>query len=76
MGEETGIGWAVNQMQNGAKIARAGWNGKGMWIALQVPDANSEMGHPYCYISGVGGVLVPWTPSQTDLLAYDWEIVE
>ena len=29
-----GIGWAVKQMQNGAKVRRAGWNGKGMWIVL------------------------------------------
>lgn len=28
------IGWAVKQMQNGKKVRRAGWNGKGMWIVL------------------------------------------
>jgi hypothetical protein len=28
-----GIGWAVNAMQNGHKVRRAGWNGKGMWLA-------------------------------------------
>jgi len=30
-----GIGWAVKAMQDGKRVARAGWNGKGMWIVLQ-----------------------------------------
>ena len=29
-----GIGWAVKQMQNGDRVRRSGWNGKGMWLAL------------------------------------------
>lgn len=28
-----GIGWAVKQLQNGDRVRRAGWNGKGMWLA-------------------------------------------
>lgn len=28
------IGWAVKQMQDGQKVRRAGWNGKGMFIVL------------------------------------------
>jgi hypothetical protein len=68
------IGWAVKQMHHGEKVRRAGWNGKGQWLALQVPDANSKMGLPYVYISTVSGQLVPWICSQTDLLAIDWEI--
>jgi Protein of unknown function (DUF2829) len=67
------IGWAVKQMQNGSRVRRAGWNGKGMWLALQVPDEHSKMGLPYVYMSTVGGKLVPWLCSQTDLLAADWE---
>ena len=34
----SGIGWAVKQMQDGRKVRRAGWNGKGMWIALSGTD--------------------------------------
>lgn len=30
-----GIGWAVKQMRNGARVARPGWNGKGMYLVLQ-----------------------------------------
>lgn len=29
------IGGAVESMRAGKKVARAGWNGKGMWIVLQ-----------------------------------------
>ena len=32
--EKNGIGWAVKQMQDGNKVRRSGWNGKGMWIVL------------------------------------------
>lgn len=70
------IGWAVKQLWNGSKVRRAGWNGKGMWLGLQVPDEHSEMGLPYVYMSPVGGKLVPWLCSQTDLLATDWELAE
>ena len=70
-----GIGWAVKQMQNGSKVHRSGWNGKGQYLMLQVPDEHSKMSLPYVYITTVDGKLVPWLCSQTDLLAMDWEIV-
>lgn len=75
MGEQ-GIGWAVKEMQNGARVRRRGWNGKGMWLALQTPDVNSKMSLPYVYMKTADGNLVPWLCSQTDLLAVDWELVE
>jgi hypothetical protein len=68
------IGWAVEWLQQGKRLRRSGWNGKGRWLALQVPDANSKMGLPYVYASTVTGQLVPWTCSQSDLLATDWEL--
>lgn len=70
------IGWAVKEMHNGMKVRRAGWNGKGMWLALQVPDANSKMSLPYVYMKTADEKLVPWLCSQTDLLAADWELAE
>jgi hypothetical protein len=70
-----GIGWAVKQMQNGSKVARSGWNGKDMYLMLQVPDEHSKMTLPYVYIRTVQGDLVPWLCSQTDLLARDWMVV-
>ena len=69
------IGDAVSAMRGGLKVARAGWNGKGMWLALQVPDAHSKMGLPYVYMRTATGDLVPWLCSQSDLLATDWELV-
>ena len=63
------------------RIARKGWNGKGIFIQLQVPDEWSKMTHPYIYIDTTGlqsdnpdapRDLVPWLASQTDMLAEDW----
>jgi hypothetical protein len=74
---------ALEAVKHGRRIARKGWNGKNMWIELQVPDAQSKMSLPYLYIEyPVGhpaypqGCRVPWLASQTDLLADDWYIAE
>lgn len=32
------------------KVARKGWNGKGMWIRIQVPTEKSKMTLPYIYM--------------------------
>lgn len=79
------FGWALNTLRKGKAVARKGWNGKGIYIKLQTPDANSKMTLPYIYIVTNGLVTdnpnapkgtVPWLASQTDMLAEDWEIVE
>lgn len=70
------IGWAVKQMWNGQKVTRSGWNGRGQFLALQVPDKGSKMTLPYIYISTVHRDLVPWLSSQTDILATDWQMFE
>ena len=69
------FGGALSALRSGRKVAREGWNGKGMWLALQVPDANSEMGLPYIYLKTVDGKLVPWNPNNIDLLAEDWTVL-
>lgn len=69
---EFDFGIALDALRGGRKVARNGWNGKGQWIALQEPNENSKMSLPYLYIRTVGGDLVPWLASQTDLLAQDW----
>lgn len=70
---------AVTNMKEGRKVTRAGWNGKArnmvMFTAAQFPDANSKMGNPYFYMS-VDGVCTPWHPSNLDMFADDWSIVE
>ena len=69
------IGWAVYQLSEGRKVTRRGWNGKGMSLGLQVPDAQSRNTLPYVYIITADRKRVPWLCSQTDLLAFDWEIM-
>jgi hypothetical protein len=68
------FGEALGRLRSGYKVHRSGWNGKGMWLALQVPDENSKMRRPYIYMRPVDGDLVPWVASQSDLLATDWQI--
>ncbi len=72
---------ALNLLKQGKRIAREGWNGKGMYLELQTPDETSKMNLPYAYIVMPGSIsetgtepakLVPWLCSQTDLLANDW----
>jgi len=70
------FGEAIKRMHNGERVCRAGWNGKGMWLALQVPDAHSKMTLPYIYMKTAQGDLVPWLASQTDMLALDWAIAQ
>ena len=63
------------------RFARKGWNGKGIYIKIQMPDEGSANTLPYLYI--VTNELasdnpdaprgrVPWLASQTDMLADDW----
>lgn len=68
------FGEALKHLKAGLRMQRAGWNGKGMWLALQVPDAGSKMGHPYIYMSDVNGRLFPWNPNNLDMLAEDWQV--
>lgn len=70
------IGDAVSAMRAGLRVARAGWNGKGMWLELHVPDGPSRLDLPYVVMHTAQGTRVPWLCSQTDLLAIDWVTVE
>jgi hypothetical protein len=71
----TDFGWALSRLRAGHRVFRQGWNGKGQSIGLQLPDGDSVNTLPYIYIVTVTGDRVPWLPSQTDILADDWEIV-
>lgn len=70
------FGWALDRLRAGLKVQRKGWNGKGMWLKLQVPDQHSKMSLPYIYMKTADDHQVPWLASQTDMLAEDWEVVE
>lgn len=75
------FGHALSLLKQGSKVSRDGWNGKGLWLELQRPDAHSKMTLPYIFMSypvdaqNTPGARVPWLASQTDMLAEDWTIV-
>lgn len=82
--ETMNFGEALHELKCGRRVAREGWNGKGIFIELQTPDEHSKMTSSYIFINTTGlqteneaapKSLVPWLASQTDMLADDWEDV-
>jgi hypothetical protein len=67
---------ALYLIRRDKKVARRGWNGKDMWLAIQYPDSFSKMTLPYVYMRTAMGGFVPWLCSQGDLLSQDWYEVE
>ena len=78
------FGLATEAIKKGLRVARDGWNGKGMWVGLHCEDGvfvreacGTELQYGnYLAIKTADNHLVPWVPSQTDMLADDWLIVE
>lgn len=78
------FGLAIEALKQGKKVARAGWNGKGMWLALHKEGGtfvHEETGTELQYLDYISmktadNKLVPWLASQTDVLSEDWTIVE
>jgi hypothetical protein len=84
------FGDAVRALKRGERVARAGWNGKGMFLFL-VPGSTFKVSRPpllgfypegteinYCPhidMKTADGKVVPWLASQTDVLAEDWVTV-
>ena len=85
------FGLAVEAVKKGKKIARAGWNGKGMFLFL-VPGSTFKVNrapllgiypegteinyHAHIDMKTADGTIVPWLAGQTDVLADDWIVVE
>lgn len=81
------FGQAIEALKAGKRVAREGWNGKGMFL-YYVPEgaypartdvAKKEWGEdalvpyqPYIAMKTVQRTVVPWLASQTDMLAEDW----
>jgi hypothetical protein len=77
MGMGMGIGGALEAMESGSRVARAGWNGRGMYLYL-VEGASTPAEvfvEPFVMMKTAQGGHVPWLCSQADLLARDWEVV-
>jgi hypothetical protein len=74
------FGEALELLNEGRRVARSGWNGKGMWLEL-VFGATFGPGagqapirlEPFIVMKTAQETFVPWLASQTDVLAADWE---
>lgn len=86
------FGAALLMLKGGSKIARTGWNGKGMWLIYipSSPNLNLFNGSPY-FKAGLRKVTIDahidmytaqgtmqpgWLASQADMLAKDWIVVD
>ena len=85
--EGCSFGHAVHLMKLGFKLARKGWNGKGMYISYVDPKEwnSSELERhwdedlkprPWIGIKTVDDEYMPWVPSQSDVLAEDWVLAQ
>lgn len=79
---------ALEALKQGKKVARSGWNGKGMFVFL-VPGSTFKVNrapllgiypegteinyHAHIDMKTADNQIVPWLASQTDILANDWE---
>lgn len=85
------FGQAIKELKAGAKVARDGWNGKGMFLFLVKGGAISAAIEEHygkgwgenptpvqdaIYMNTAQGSLVPWLASQSDVLSDDWTIVQ
>jgi hypothetical protein len=83
------FGQAIEVLKQSKKVARKGWNGKGMFVyyvpANSYPTttdiAKKEFGevahyNAYLAIKTVQGPVSTWVPSINDCLAEDWQVVE
>jgi hypothetical protein len=71
------FGDALAALKAGLKVARSGWNGKGMYVQLN-KGGDYEFSEllPFFVLKGVNNAFNTWVPSVSDCLAEDWEIVE
>jgi hypothetical protein len=85
------FGDAIHFLKLGKRVARQGWNGKGMFLFLvqgstfQVnrppllgiyPEGTTINYCPHIDMKTADDKIVPWLASQTDVLAEDWLILE
>ena len=81
------FGSALVALEQGLKVARAGWNGKGMFIFLVdgstfkvnraplnkiYPEGTEINYQPHIDMKAADGSIFVWNPNQLHMLAYDW----
>ena len=85
------FGKALSWVKAGARIAREGWNGKGMFVyyvpatayLAQTGVAREYFGEralvpyaAYLALKGTKDEVSTWVPSINDVLAEDWVVLE
>lgn len=74
------FGYALERLKAGERVQRAGWNGKGMWLAITYTGVCYLDTHhpvklePFIVMKTADDKFVPWLASQTDILADDWSV--
>jgi hypothetical protein len=84
------FGEALDALKIGKRVAREGWNGKGMFLFLVngsrfkvnrapllgiYPEGTEIEYHAHIDMKTAQGYVVPWLASQADLLASDWVVL-
>jgi len=62
---------ALEMLKQGYRLARQGWNNKGIWIEVQNPSANSKMTKPYLFMCKNGDKF-PCDLSCESIFGDDW----
>lgn len=86
------FGEALSALKAGKRVAREGWNGKGMFLFLVpgstftvnrapllgiYPEGTEINYRPHIDMRTANGEIVTWVASQSDLLEGDWvEVTE
>ncbi len=67
------FGGALRALEAGKSVRLPHW-GHDVFISLQKTDEHSKMTHNYLYVTSRFG-LVPWNPTQPELLSKQWIII-
>lgn len=80
------FGVALEYLKIGYRVARKGWNGKGMFVFIDpghtcngyetFTGKMQNIVNPFFFIKNVDETLSTWVPSVNDCLAEDWVIYE
>ena len=78
------FGLAIEALKKGKKVARKGWNGKGMYLFLAdgqdltscFSSGDFQCASSVCMKTAQNNICVGWLASQADMLADDWMFVE
>ena len=78
------FGHAIELMKKGLKVARKGWNGKGMYLFLAqgenlttcLSEGDFKCASSVCMKTAQNNICVGWLASQADMLADDWMVVD